>query len=372
MKKIAWVLFSIWCLVACQQESPVPEANKEGGPIYLSALVENQAASRAPYNYTVPNSANVDGKLHTTVLASSVFENGTYRFKHENGYNGLSGEIVSIHTHANFESETPQLLANAVYPIQGTPVYFIGLHPQDAWIVNDAGTQANLTIDGSQDAMFAPRIEGTYAQDNQTINTEQLIFKHLLTWLKIKIKAEDEETADAGTTIKAWGKIKSMKITSKDQVTIDLSSATNNTLEVVSYGQSTGSTGLLPIHYRKDDEEFPGTAGYELQSDWDEVAYVLCAPVQATAKKYDINEGKDVETAEYTLHIETENRKVELPIDLRKNDKNDGTEYYTGDTRSRFFTLALNFKMGNTIVITATLEVTDWKYGGTGNGEVEY
>ena len=87
MKKIAWVLFSIWWLVACQQELPVAEENKEGGPIYLSAVVESQTASRAPYTYTVPNSTNA-GKLYTTVLASSVFENGAYSFKHVEGNNG--------------------------------------------------------------------------------------------------------------------------------------------------------------------------------------------------------------------------------------------------------------------------------------------
>lgn len=366
MKKIAWVLFSIWWLVACQQELPVAEENKEGGPIYLSAVVESQTASRAPYTYTVPNSTNA-GKLYTTVLASSVFENGAYSFKHVEGNNGEHGGMVSIHTDANFESETPQLLANAVYPPEGTPVYFIGLHPQNTWNVNDAGTQASLTIDGSQDAMFAPRIEGTYAQDDQ-LNTEQFTFKHLLTWLRIKIKAEDEATAASGTTIKAWGKIKNMKITSKNQIMIDLSAVTNNTLECVSYSESTGYTGFLPIRYVKDDTEFPGTEGYELKPEWDEVAYVLCTPVNATETVYDDNVNEDVETAEYTLHIETENRTVGLPIDLKKND----TEYFTGNTRSHFFTLALNFKMGNTIVITATLEVSDWQYGGTGTGDIDY
>jgi hypothetical protein len=55
-----------------------------------------------------------------------------------------------------------------------------------------------------------------------------------------------------------------------------------------------------------------------------------------------------------------------LPIDL----KTDDDTYFSENTRSKHFTLNLTFKMGNTIVITATLQVTDWKYGGMTDEDV--
>lgn len=351
MKKITFAIFGLWLMVACQQEISVAEDSKERGAIYLSAMVENQVESKAPYQYTAPNSANADGKLYTTVLASSE----KTVFKHDSNANGTGDGVVSIHTQANFDNNTPQLLKDAVYPKQGTPVYFIGLHPQTGWTVNDDGTNATIQIDGSQDVMFAPRIVGTYAQDNTSLNAQQLAFKHLLTWLKVKIKAEDDQT------IAAWGKIKKMTITSKNTISVDLSKE-NSDLTCVSYSNDV----QLPLYYVHDDSEFPGTVGYTMTTSGGE-AYVLCTPVDATATT--VVDGKDVETAEYILHIETEKRVLDLPIDLRKNSNTDG--YFTESTRSRCFTLNLTFKMGNTIVITATLEVTDWKYGGTTDKDID-
>ena len=348
MKKILFILCSAWLMLACRQEAFITEDSNDCQSIYLSAMVENHAPSRAPYVYTAPNSTNSDGKLYTMVLASS----DQTAFKHVNGSNGANDGVVAIHTEANFDNNTPQLLKDAVYPKSGTPVYFIGLHPQTGWQVNAEGTQAAITIDGSQDVMFAPRIYGTYANDSKS-----LPFNHLLTWLKINIKAED------ATTIAAWGKITSMKITSNDKVVIDLGAQDSN-LDCVSYGYSDNDNTLLPVRYVANDNEFPGTDGYTMKTSFDNVAYVLCAPVDATEK--DVVEGKDVTTAEYTLHIETEKRKIELPIDLKKNNDT----FFTENTRSKHFTLNLTFKMGNTIVITATLQVTDWKHGGTSNNDV--
>ena len=352
MKKILFILCSAWLMLACRQEASITEDGNDYRSIYLSAMVENTTESRAPYVYTVPNSTEMDGKLYTTVLASS----NKIVFKHEDGANGTDNGTVAIHTQANFDNNTPQLLKDAVYPKTGTPVYFIGLHPQTGWEVNDAGTQAAITIDGSQDVMFARRIVGTYAQNN-SLNSQALPFQHLLTWLKINIKAEDE------TTIAAWGKITSMKITSKDKVVIDLGAEESNTA-CVSYDFSANDNELLPVRYVANDNEFPGTDGYAMKQSFDKVAYVLCAPVDATEKT--VVEGEDVTTAEYILHIETEKRKIELPIDLKTNDDT----YFSENTRSKHFTLNLTFKMGNTIVITATLQVTDWKYGGMTDEDV--
>lgn len=352
MRKIQFILFGAWLITACQQEVSITEESNDCQSIYLSAMVESNAKSRAPYLYTAPNSTEPDGKLYTTVLASSTKQ----AFTHVSGSDGTDNGVVAIHTQANFDNNTPQLLKDAVYPKSGTPVYFIGLHPQTRWEVNNGGTQAAITIDGSQDVMFAPRIEGTYAQDN-TLNSQVLPFKHLLTWLKINIKAEDE------TTIAAWGKITNMKITSKDKVMIDLGAEYSN-LNCVSYSYADNNNTLLPVRYIENDNVFPGANGYSMKQSFDKVAYVLCTPVEATEKT--VVDGVDVTTAEYTLHIETEKRKIELPIDLKKNNDT----YFTGNTRSRHFTLNLTFKMGNTIVITATLEVTDWKYGGMTDEDV--
>ena len=362
-------------LVGCQDDvTTVNPANDSA--IYLSAVTESCETTRAPYDYTVPTDSP-EGVLNASIWASSFAtkDNGMnvtgYIFPNLdlNGKNG-TGEYanqVAIHATAEFDSGHPQLLDQAVYPKKGTPVFFVGLHPQNGWVANSASTVAQFTFNGSHDVMFAPRIEGKYAsaedQENPVFDAPVLKFWHLLTWLKVCIVAENDDA------ISAWGKIRSMKITSKDKVSIDINAVANNgdnpfNPDFVAYSDGDGHDGLLSLYAKGTDNSFPAAGGYALKSltsgatAHQEVAYVLCSPV--VGRDIETIDGVDVEIPEYTLHIETDNRKIELPIDLRRN----ADQYFMGSTRARCFTLNLTFKVGFTILVSA--EIEDWTFGGMG------
>ena len=341
MKRILYFISAVWLCFACQSEVPT----EKGAPIYLSASVEGAVESRVPYlSSPTPTPSEV---LHAAVWATNT---GTYQ---NNGWDGKNnGDNVEMHGSANFDDGQPKLLNDAVYPKSGVQVDFIGLHPQIGWTtVSDEGKIAEFTFNGSQDVMFASKQTGTYAETNDIDNVLRLEFQHLLTWLKIKIKAEST------TVAKSWGKVLEMKISSRDKVLIDLMK--DYTFEsCVSFS----GENQLPLHKVGSDEVFPATGGFELENteSYKEEAYVLCEPVTATTD--DMGEP----TAEYTLYIKSERREVTLPIDLKRNE----SDCFVGSTRAMHFTLNLNFMVGN--IVTVQAEVTDWEWGASIDEDVEF
>ena len=342
MKRILYFISAIWLCFACQSEVPT----EEGAPIYLSASVEGSVESRVPYlSSPTPTPSEV---LHAAVWATNI---GAYIGSGLNGKD--TDDKVDIHGSANFDDGQPKLLNDAVYPSSGVQVDFIGLHPQTGWTtVSDEGKIAEFTFDGSQDVMFASKQTGTYAETNDIANVLPLHFQHLLTWLKIKIKAEST------TVAKSWGKVLEMKISSGNKVSIDLTK--NYTFEdCVEF--SGNENDMLSLHKVGSDEFFPASEGFDLTStSYEEEAYVLCEPVTATTD--DMGEP----TAEYTLYIKSERREVTLPIDLKRNE----SECFAGSTRAKHFTLNLNFMVGN--IVTVQAEVTDWKWGASIDKDVDF
>lgn len=325
--------------------------------IYLQAAVENtlSASTRAPFVLLAPDPAN---PLKAAVWASTT----EYEFKdgHENG----ADNVVSMHTTANFTNGSEQLLNDAVYPAkEGTPVFFVGMHPENGWSTPadpdpKAGKTATKTFNGSEDVMFAPQISGQYAENVEEWPTFK--FRHLLTWLRVTVKADGEAVSAA------WGKLKSLKIKSKNTVTVDL--GREYAADCVTFDGDTEldfyKTGTDAVFLNKDDE----STWYALPDDAaEEVAYVLCAPVQATAyDPYEYEQNNvEVKTSEYTLIVETENRSVDVPVDLQ----NAESSCFAGSTMRHEFLVNLNFKMGNNIAVSAA--VTDWVTGGLAAGAVD-
>lgn len=376
MKEIIYIILAAVLLAGCQKED-FNDPSSVGSLIYLSATTENSTPiTRTPYEYTVPND-QPDGILNTAIWASSFYsaQNG-YTYPNPNpplnGKNGTGANAnqVAIHATAHFDSGSPQLLDQAVYPQSGTPVFFVGLHPNSNWSSDAEGKTANFKFNGSQDVMFAPRIEGQYADEstlnNPVFDVPELNFRHLLTWMKIKVVAESQNA------MSAWGKIKDIKITSQNQLSVDINRGdiANGVFDFkkqVSYSASADHSGYLPLYKTGTNNVFPDAGGYQLKyypevTAPQEVAYVLCSPVDALETV--VEDGVDVKYPEYTILIETENRKVSVPIDLKINE----TTYFTSNTRAKCFTLNLTFKMGNTIVVTG--DIVDWTLGGVGNVEL--
>lgn len=339
-----------WLCFACQEDSLTDAALHEGAPIYLSASLENRIESRTAYlSSPVPTPDEV---LHAAVWAT----NSDPRAYIGQDWNGKTDNKVDIHATADFNDGQPKLLNAAVYPSSGVKVDFIGLHPNNGWTTeNNEGKKAELTFDGSQDAMFAHKVTGHYAENN-TENILTLEFKHLLTWLRIKIKVEEGMEEQVA---KSWGKVNSISVGSATKVSIDLN-------EDYSFENSVhfSEPARLHLHQWGADAVFPSAEGFDLKTAdaSKEVAYVLCEPVMASEV-----DGTGETTAEYTLHIDTERRKdVKLPIDLKMN----AEKCFSGSTRAKHFTLILTFMVGNTVMVQA--ESTDWVYGDSVDKDLDF
>lgn len=388
MKRSSYTVL-LFCLCSCAGHV-VPEQVDEGSRIWLSAAVEMSEATRSPY---MPDKASDGDTYHPAsdnVLSADVWGSTTeYLFKEEfdpedndpydgNGKDGADDSKVAIHTTATFRSGDPQLLSAAIYGKDGDaapPVYFVAFHPT-GWTTpgdDSEGKVATYTFDGNDDVMFAPQVSGHYATD--FASSPELYFRHLLTWLRIEMKAENE------TVSNSWGLLKSITIRSNSAVTVDLTSDAYNAGEY-KFNDITFSGETDMKFYMTDEEKvfegsemtvrkvftddvFPKSGGYLIPGkpdgatediDPEEVAYVMCAPVNATEDK--VVDGKDVPSEEYVITITTEKRTVTIPVDLQEEA---GTPY-EGSTRRKQFTLSLLFKMGNTVSVATS--VKDWVPGG--------
>ncbi len=389
MKKLYYIICGLGMfLSACQNE----EADRPADPaqqIYLCATVENAIPmTRAPFDQLAPNERN---PLKAAVWAST--RAGEFKDSNKNGSAG-DGYVVELHTKANFTNGTGQLLYDAVYPkptsgdVAGDPVYFVGMHPvgmnpETAWTTDDTGTIAIKTFDGSEDVMFAPQIKGEYSGNVEAGTWPTFEFRHLLTWLTVTVIAESEVVADA------WGKLVSLKIKAKDN---DANKIVGNTVTIklsynpddpdpdarilensVTFSDGTNVSGEeVTFDFYKigtnDKFQFPDAAkGYPIPwTEKEEAAYVLCPPVRASKIKSD---GEETLTDEYILIVETEQRTIEVPVDLMEWDESTKKLIcFEGSTRSRHFTLNLNFKMGNNIMLTSS--AVDWAIGGISSGVV--
>lgn len=390
-------------LTACQQDVPrVEQTDEISSRIYLSAGIGNSESTRAPYYPTNGNKVlrtpTLEHPLNVSVWASTtpgVFDNGR-----KNGSDGT----VAIHTSAHFQSGDPQLLGEAIYPKdESTNVYFVGLHPKsvdggNSWTASDYNRAASYTFTGKDDVMFAPQISGTY--NTAFEQSPKFHFYHLLTWLRIVMVAylgEDEENSTTLTedekklkrekVSNAWGKIESLTITSKDQITIhnlgttgykqqddktykidkeeftkeeNVSFANDATLNLYCHN----TDDKFPITGKDDDNTVPSEFKGIIPTSVTPAAYVMCAPiVGATQDAW----GNPV--PEYILHIKTEHREMDIPLDL----KGDNGNLFTGSTMGRVFNILLRFKMGDVISVSTEISVggdADWFTHGTGTGDL--
>ena len=370
-------------MTACQQDVPnVEQTDEDASHIYLSAGIGNSESTRAPYYPTDGNivlrTPTLEHPLNVSVWAST--EDGVYPNEDKNGKDGT----VAIHTNAHFQSGDPQLLGEAIYPkAQGQDgnaktVYFVGLHPfSDSWTATDDNKDAQFTFTGKEDVMFAPQISGTYGTAFD--NSPQFHFYHLLTWLRISMVAylgEDEENSTTLTedekklkreeVSNAWGNITELTLKNqKNIITIsNLGEATSDNYTSHVTFASESSDVPCSLYHAGTDDVFPGTNGYAIPVNKTDAAYVMCAPVQGVVKDAEENL-----VPEYTLHIVTEHREMDIPLDLKGND----VASFAENTMGKVFNILLRFKMGDVISVSTEISVggdADWFTHGTGTGDL--
>lgn len=372
------------CLISCQQNGL--DAVQVGAPVYIAASVGGDSMTKAPYmpknnQGHMVETPSPEHPLKTDVWGSTtsyIFTEEFYDQEKTRPWDGSdeSGK-VAIHTDATFQSGDPQLLRAAIYNKNTKPtVYFVAFSPisqgAEKWVASEDGKSASFVFSGNDDVMFAPQVQGTYATDYS--KSPVLSYSHLLTWLRVEMQAESKEVSDS------WGAIKSMTIRSNSNVKIDLQKEAYNNdgtynFENVVFSEETD----LNLYKTIEEESYDGAQVTMKKKFTDEVftdikvpylkkeelAYVLCAPVVGTDKK--VVDGEEIDAEEYVVTISTDKRNVAIPVDLRHM-VSGVVQPFLGSTRSMQFTLSLNFKMGNTIYLTSSVQ--DWKVGGLVVGNI--
>ena len=383
MRRIIHISLLI-CLISCQQNGL--DAVQVGAPVYIAASVGGDSMTKAPYmpennQGHMVETPSPEHPLKTDVWGSTtsyIFTEEFYDQEKTRPWDGSdeSGK-VAIHTDATFQSGDPQLLRAAIYNKNTKPtVYFVAFSPisqgAEKWVASEDGKSASFVFSGNDDVMFAPQVQGTYATDYS--KSPVLSYRHLLTWLRVEMQAESKEVSDS------WGAIKSMTIRSKSNVKIDLQKEAYNNdgtynFENVVFSEETD----LNLYKTIEEESYDGAQVTMKKKFTDEVftdikvpylkkeelAYVLCAPVVGTDKK--VVDGEEIDAEEYVITISTDKRNVAIPVDLRHM-VSGVVQPFLGSTRCMQFTLSLNFKMGNTIYLTSSVQ--DWNVGGLVVGNI--
>ena len=383
MRRIIHISLLI-CLISCQQNGL--DAVQVGAPIYVAASVGGSTMTKAPY-MPMDNKGHMvetpspEHPLKTDVWGSTtsyIFTEEFYDQERTRPWDGSdeSGK-VAIHTDATFQSGDPQLLRAAIYNKNTKPtVYFVAFSPisqgAEKWVASEDGKSASFVFSGNDDVMFAPQVQGTYATDYS--KSPVLSYSHLLTWLRVEMQAESKEVSDS------WGAIKSMTIRSNSNVKIDLQKEAYNNDGTYNFENVVFSEETDLNFYKTIEEESYDGAQVTMKKKFtdevftdinvpylkkEELAYVLCAPVVGTDKK--VVDGEEIDAEEYVITISTDKRNVAIPVDLRHM-VSGVVQPFLGSTRCMQFTLSLNFKMGNTIYLTSSVQ--DWKVGGLVVGNI--
>ena len=383
MRRIIHISLLI-CLISCQQNGL--DAVQVGAPVYIAASVGGDSMTKAPYmpennQGHMVETPSPEHPLKTDVWGSTtsyIFTEEFYDQEKTRPWDGSdeSGK-VAIHTDATFQSGDPQLLRAAIYNKNTKPtVYFVAFSPisqgAEKWVASEDGKSASFVFSGNDDVMFAPQVQGTYATDYS--KSPVLSYSHLLTWLRIEMQAESKEVSDS------WGAIKSMTIRSNNNVKIDLQKEAYNNdgtynFENVVFSEETDLNFYKTIEEESYDgaqvtmkKKFTDEVFTDIKVPYlkkEELAYVLCAPVVGTDKK--VVDGEEIDAEEYVITISTDKRNVAIPVDLRHM-VSGVVQPFLGSTRCMQFTLSLNFKMGNTIYLTSSVQ--DWKVGGLVVGNI--
>ena len=383
MRRIIHISLLI-CLISCQQNGL--DAVQVGAPVYIAASVGGDSMTKAPYmpennQGHMVETPSPEHPLKTDVWGSTtsyIFTEEFYDQEKTRPWDGSdeSGK-VAIHTDATFQSGDPQLLRAAIYNKNTKPtVYFVAFSPisqgAEKWVASEDGKSASFVFSGNDDVMFAPQVQGTYATDYS--KSPVLSYSHLLTWLRIEMQAESKEVSDS------WGAIKSMTIRSNSNVKIDLQEEAYNNDGTYNFENLVFSEETDLNFYKTIEEESYDGAQVTMKKKFtdevftdikvpylkkEELAYVLCAPVVGTDKK--VVDGEEIDAEEYVITISTDKRNVAIPVDLRHM-VSGVVQPFLGSTRCIQFTLSLNFKMGNTIYLTSSVQ--DWNVGGLVVGNI--
>lgn len=327
MKYIKYICMLIIPTLVSACSDDRTEQIAESGYIQLQAASNNmESMSRAVAKPYVGDSPSEDNPLETALWFST--ESGMYP------NNPQSPTYLPVHTSLTFDGPQMEYVLyngkNIQYPTDNTPVYCIGLYPNDnEWVLSDDKTTVSHHIDGNTDLMFARPIVGTWTE-----HFEPMRYEHALTWIKIAA------CAVSFNALEAWGKLKQISVWSKSTVDIDLSTK-------VDLIPNTRPDENLEDRYSYTGEgQWIKTLNFsepqEITSTMDELGSVFCSP-----------------DTEYRLKIETVNNIVETTVKLNwlDFDNDDVTQLQIpGRAKGRCFVISLYFHPYNVVTAACTLD----------------
>lgn len=348
MKKLYVPVLALLTLASCSKSEL---ANR---PVVENDMVEIMATSkaltietRAPFEGSIAS----DNTLTAVVLGST--STGDYT---ETTPRYCDGEMTFTDDNTTAVSfATPQY-----YPVSDATIYLCALYPTALADWKDIATTAKYTFDGKTDVMAAAEVNGKKSTA-MAGTVPSFEFKHLLTKLVVKVKAENEAAQNVWGDITGITLVKAMNgdVFDTAEVTLATGAATTGT------AFSNPATDGMAF-YRIDAAAYTDNAVDDadnkiaLTTTAEEVAYSLVAPITA-----------ENGVKHFTLSVDTKLGETvttkEVSFDLYKAKVGEeDPAVFSGDTQGKAFEITLTFK-ATEIVAKAT--VTDWVKGG--NSEVE-
>lgn len=347
MKKLYVPVLALLTLASCSKSEL---ANR---PVVENDMVEIMATSKA---LTIETRAPFEGQIadgnNLTAVVLGSTTSGDYT---ETTPRYCDGEMTFADNTTAASFATPQY-----YPVSDAPIYLCALYPTALADWKDIATTAKYTFDGKTDVMAAAEVSGKKSTA-MAGTVPSFEFKHLLTKLIVKVKAEDEAAQNVWGDITGITLVKAMNGDVFDTAEVTLATGAAATGTAFSNAAADGMA-----FYRIDAAAYTDNAVDDadnkiaLTTTAEEAAYSLVAPITA-----------ENGVKHFTLSVDTKLGETvttkEVSFDLYKAKVGEeDPAVFSGDTQGKAFEVTLTFK-ATEIVATAT--VTDWVKGG--NTEVE-
>lgn len=348
MKKLYVPVLALLTLASCSKSEL---ANR---PVVENDMVEIMATSKA---LTIETRAPFEGQIASDNTLTAVVLGSTSTGDYtETTPRYCDGEMTFTDDNTTAVSfATPQY-----YPVSDATIYLCALYPTALADWKDIATTAKYTFDGKTDVMAAAEVNGKKSTA-MAGTVPSFEFKHLLTKLVVKVKAENEAAQNVWGDITGITLVKAMNGDVFDTAEVTLATGAAATGTAFSNPATDGMA-----FYRIDAAAYTDNAVDDadnkiaLTTTAEEAAYSLVAPITA-----------ENGVKHFTLSVDTKlgetvtTREVSFDLYKAKVGEEDPA-VFSGDTQGKAFEVTLTFK-ATEIVAKAT--VTDWVKGG--NSEVE-
>ncbi len=345
MKKV-FLMLAVVAMASCSK-SELSERPVVAGDVEIKAgSTVLGIESRAPYEGETSTLSTYNLTAH--VLASTT--QGTYK----DGDASWWGESDITFTDANAKGFNTPLY----YPADATtPVYLFGYYPTTGWTIAPDGLSATYTIDGKSDIMTAATATTTKAQAQATPAVyPELSFQHHLTWLDIKVVAEEITPAGGSSdngqaAIDAWGAITGIELVKGQN---NAQPANSCTVTFDTNNVAFNGTGAIPFYgidasgvYQDYKVGEDATKYITLTPTETKAAYAIVAPIT-------FNTGDKLSLKVKSEKLTGGTDDIEVPLTMTA----------TGTTAGKKITITLTFKATE---MQVEGKVTGWTDGGSGS-----